>query len=553
MSRLDTWIRNVFPGWAVRREQARDELQRRKIREEVWPLAKEALEERRAERSMRLSLGRSSGASTNRGGHEQFAGTVGTSADFDILDELETLRTRSRDLERSEPYAAGLLSNITDSTIGMGLRPRPNLPRTYLESQGVNADLIESVEQALTHEWESFACKADAHDRCTWAELCWLALHSMLTDGESFWHIVHLPDSGRPYSLAIEAIDADRIDTPWSMVRDGKDIRLGVELGSMGQPVRYWVEKQHPNDWTRAKTRLAREFIGVQRYSDDGRLQMAHSYHVTRPGQTRGVPLLRPVISYFADLAGYLEAEIEAARVAACVTLFVTKQDPNAALNSHLAATNADNERLIEMRPGQVWYGNMGESVEAVNPSRPTGAFESFVERIMRGIAFAIGVPYEVMDVSNANYSSARMALGEAMKSYRRHRSRFISASAQPVYQQFVEEAYLQGKLGDFDFYADPMAWSRCTWIVAGGVPHVDPEKEANALEKQIELGLMSREQAAAHFGNDYSETLHALKAEKELREELGLESAPMAPATVPPSGEDEDTEDDDDGTEPTE
>ena len=52
-------------------------------------------------------------------------------------------------------------------------------------------------------------------------------------------------------------------------------------------------------------------------------------------GQTRGLPFFAPVLTYFKDLAEYVEAELVAARIAACFSLFITSESSmDVAVNS---------------------------------------------------------------------------------------------------------------------------------------------------------------------------------------------------------------------------
>ena len=90
-----------------------------------------------------------------------------------------------------------------------------------------------------------------------------------------------------------------------------------------GAPVAYHVLKQHPG----ALLGPAREWDVVPAYgAQTGRRNAIHLFERRRPGQSRGVPYLAPVIETLKQLDRYTEAEIAAAVVAGLFAVFVTSE-----------------------------------------------------------------------------------------------------------------------------------------------------------------------------------------------------------------------------------
>lgn len=528
--------------------RARHEMQAYEAAEKIISSTRRAEEQAKIERD-RLATARSRGAESNRT-MSYFSGWLGGSADSALLDELDDLKDRSRELVRSDPHASGLATIATDTTAGVGIAPRANLNRELIrERTGHTDDQINSISRNIAYEWRRFARDCDAQDRCDWDELTWMSIMTSLVDGDLFWHLTHINEPGRRYSLAIEAVDGDRVEDPRDTRIDDTRMRKGVELDAIDRPIAYWVSKQHPHEW-RGNAAVARDFNRIERYRS-GRLQFAHIYQTIRPGLNRGVPWLRPVIEYFANLADYIEAEIVAARVAACFAVFIKKaSDAASAVRAHTQGVNEKGERLHDLSLGAIHYGEIGESVEVIDSKRQGADVGGFVTTILRAICTALRIPYESIDVSSANYSSARMATAQAAMASRRYRARFVSSAGYPVWRQFIEEAWLENRIGDFDFNADPDLWCEAQWVVKGGTAHVDPEKEARAAVIRVNNGFTTRDLECGHFsGQTFEENAVQLAQEETLIDELDLTIGEQAPEPAP-APEKPDTEDENDDEE---
>jgi capsid protein len=128
--------------------------------------------------------------------------------------------------------------------------------------------------------------EADATGVGSFYDLQDLALRCNLQDGDAIGHAV----VGGDGLMSCELIDADRIESPGSF--DTDTIRAGVELGPHGERVAFHVLPSHPDDvFVGSKP----TFQPVRIAANDGGFSIVqHVFKRTRPGQTRGVPLLTP-------------------------------------------------------------------------------------------------------------------------------------------------------------------------------------------------------------------------------------------------------------------
>ncbi|MBU2051221.1 MAG: phage portal protein, partial [Gammaproteobacteria bacterium] len=264
-----------------------------------------------------------------------------------------------------------------------------------------------------------------------------------------------------------------------------------------------------------------------------GRPKILHVFAAKRPGQSRGIPLFAPVLTYFKDLSDYIEAEVMAARVAACLAVFITKQDAMfSAANMATSTETATGARVQGIEPGMVSYLNAGEGINVVDPKRPGDAFPAFIESVLRMVGTSIGLPYELLvkDFSKTNYSSARAALLEGRRVFTNWRSWFSRRFCQPIWDLVLEEAFLRGEFEAKNFYDFRHEYTRAIWI-GGGWGWVDPVKEVEASRKAIDFGLSTLAEESAGQGRDWEETIDQLKREKAAIAEAGIDIVGANPA----------------------
>ena len=345
----------------------------------------------------------------------------------------------------------------------------------------------------------------------------------ILENGEAIIIPTMLDDKDRPYSRALQVIESDRLDTPPEK-RGDKSVRSGVRVGEKGEPLSYFIRKSHPGDYRYAKGE-DRVFVEIPAKNEFNRKNVFHLYYVQRSGQTRGVPFFAPVLSYFKDLSEYAEAELVAARIAACFSLFITSEaSMDIAVNSAYDK-NASGQLIEGLEPGMIKHLLPGESITSFNPQRPGATFEPFVERILKAISAALGLPYELVakDFSKTNYSSARAALLEARRYFKMRQEWLSRKLCQPVWEMVLEEAYLKGELKADTFYEMKEYWTGASWI-APGWEWVDPLKEAQAAEVGLKNGIITYSDLYASEGKDWEESLEQRKREQDKIKELGLE-----------------------------
>lgn len=417
--------------------------------------------------------------------------------------DLQMIRERARDANRNEPVAAGATDTLKHNVIGTGLKPQSRLRSRYL---GIEDDRAKELQRQAENIWQKWTPQADAANVLDFDEIQFLALAKIIEDGEAIVIPTWAGEDWRHYGRCLELVESERLNDP------GGKYEHGIKFGSRGEPLIYHVKSGENVKKINAK-------------DSEGRPKILHIFPMKRPGQRRGIPYFAPILSHIKDLGDYLEATIISARVAACLAVFITKQDPiNYAVNM-AGSTEDSGDRVQTLEPGLISYLNSGESITAVEPKTPGDTFDGFVKSMLRMIGVAIGMPYELIakDFSETNYSSARASLLEGRRMFINWRNWFTRKFCQPVYELVLEEAYLRGEFDVRDFYEYKNEYCRAQWL-GGSWGWVDPVKEVEASKMAVDYGMSTLADETAGQGKDWEEILEQRAREKEKAGELGLE-----------------------------
>ena len=477
-------------------------------------------------RTQLAMLGGYTGARTNRRQTKEWNAASG-SADAVSLDDLPVLRDRSRDLLRNAPLATGAVNTLITNVIGTGLRPQSHLDRATLQSYLKTDDAMEKWESEAERIFAMWAGNADCDitRAQTFTELQALILRSCLESGDVFVLRKYKERTGNPFGTALQIVEADRVAT---QTNDDPNIIAGVEVDADGAPTAYHIANKHPDD---AGGKL--ESAKVPAFDADGRRQVLHIFRRDRPGLTRGVPYLAPVIESLKQLDRYTEAEIMAAVISSMFTIFVkTENEEGLAPMQPLGGENksAAKGSDYKMSPGAILDLQPNEDIEIANPNRPNQAFDGFVQSILRQVGVALEIPFEILIKHfTASYSAAQAALVEAWKTFSTRRKWIATQFCQPVYEMVISEAVAKGILEAPGFFSDPFvraAYMGAEWI---GPPRgqIDQLKEIRAADYRVRLGISTLEEETAQITGGNWETKHIQRArEHKLRAVAGLVEA---------------------------
>lgn len=467
------------------------------------------------------------------------------SADAEALPNLQKLRDNSRALIRNDAHAAAAARVIEDNVVGEGIRPQSQCTP---DSTGLDHDACEAWRRECEAIWREWAEEADATGRGDFYDLQRLVARSMMGDGESIGHAVRA-DEG---VLKVELIDPDRLESP--NFADTDTIRGGVELGPLGQPVRYHVLKRHPADLALAGSRGSFDSTSIPA-TENGYSIVQHVFRRDRPGQTRGVPWLAAALPYNNHLHHYLNSELIAARVNSSVAMFVKRTGGGMGDAQDGTLRTSDGQFVRTITPGSIEHLAEGEEIQPFTPNRPGNQFDAFVTRILRAIWASQGLSYEVVakDFGGMNYSSARSMLLECRRGFDGIRKLLIRSFCSPWWSNVIRAAIARGRLtAPRGFTDNPKAFLAARWV-SPAYGWVDPKVEIESSRLAIETNLSTHYDEAARAGYDAEEiVLQRARFEKfidETERTFGLQpgrlrppstTAALAAATSPQDPEDD-------------
>lgn len=458
------------------------------------------------------------------------------SADADLLSELPGLVGRSRDIERNNGIAKGGLQTIVDNVVGTGLRLSSRPDYKALGESKEWAQEWRRKYESLFHSWW-WTTRCHAGDTMTGDQMTAQQFRAGMLNGEFLALPLWIPDRGDGFATKIQTVESDRLSQPYGQFETLYK-RGGIEFDGYGAPVAYNIRKTHPGDSFVDPNGLAWERI--PRRMPFGRLRVIHGFDPERSGQSRGKPLLSAILPQFKQIDRYTNAEIMAAVANAMIAMTIeTPLDQDSIIDlfakDAAAYLKARQEHVVGLRSGAMIPLFPGDKMSGFLPNRPNTGFGAFVDNIYGIIGVALDIPRELLlkDFSRTTYSSARAAMLEAWRSFRRRRDWLGTQWMDPVACLFLEEMVNAGKIDAPGYYENRWAYERCKWI-GPGRGWVDEVKEADAAVIRLSNNLSTLEEECAAQGLDWEEVLEQRAAEVAYMKQLGFDVVqPPAPRST--------------------
>jgi len=503
-TRFDRFVENAFPGWGLKRRQSRLQL---------------AMSDAYA------------GASRSKRSMSEY-NVPRTTQTEELEWARETLMTRSQDMHRNSAIARGIFSTSTTSVVGIGLKLNAKINDKIIGITREQAAVYEAELEAWFAAWFE-SCYCDLTHEQNGYSLQALAYRNYLIDGDCFALLPMVKREGTEFELCVQVIEAGRVSNPhWAM--DDDKIKGGITVDENGRHTVTHITNKHP--WSRNDKTV--EWKPYQTFSSTGRRNVLHVYERLWPGQTRGEPLLAPVMEVLRMLSKYTETEIMATVLASMFTVFIKSDSPQNAFRPMEGVPEIKDNRSpattgYKMAPGAMIKLANDEDVSFADPKRPNTGFDAFFEAMLKQIGMALGIPYEVLTKHfTASYSAARASMLEAWRTFYTRREWFARQFCQPIYEAFVEEAVLKGVINLPGFAAADalikQAWCGSEWV-GPGKGQIDELKEAQAADFRIKAGLSNRAiEVPALTGKDWEDVQQQLARENQVIAKLG--TAPAVP-----------------------
>jgi len=517
----------------------------------------------------------------------------GISEDSDVWQNIFALRSRSRDLFRTDVYFKKYKEELWANVFGAeGITCRLEIKETedrvlyspdeqkfyktywkrrqrlgeYLERtrgipnqfdlRGIDLDRKATIQvgdmdiyanKVIEEGWRDWKRR----EYCTVAQcfdynqVCQIRLLSAARDGDFFIRHVRSPAVNK-YGYSLQLINSEWCDFQLNSINpDTKNmIRMGIERDSMGKRIAYYFIKRQPQDWqfsvpgaamTSAPKSyeriLAEDIIHYSRYEDGD--------------STRPAPWSASVIQKSRHLDKYEEAEVVAARVSACKLGFFTSNMVPEGGEAMSDRPDPTQEGTMDAEPGSFTGLKWGIDFKEWNPSHPNGNFDLFRKGLLR--AWCAGLPganYNIIanDLEGVNYSSGRLGMLDERELWKLIQKFDIEIAERPIFEAWLYMALLTGAiplpLAKFDKFNKPIfRGRRWAWV--------DPLKEvqSSALEVANKFTSRTRIIEDSDVDADFEQVLFELAEEEMMMAALGMDSTPVV-GKVSPTKPAEDTAD---------
>lgn len=456
------------------------------------------------------------------------------------MEGLDDIRSRSRDAYRNQPLAGGLVNTTVMNAVGIGLTLQSRLDRDVLTMTDDEADAAQDHIDRRFRLWAT-SKNCDLERKLTFNGHVRLALQCRCVNGESLTLLPFKELRGLSNPLRLQAIESDRLSNP-SSTPDSKNRVGGIDKDDDGAPLRYWINRSHPGNIL---------YADPSRWAWDpydafnprtGLPNVLHYYRIDRPGQTRGYPLLAPILEPLKDLSRMTKAELKRAVVSALFTVFIKSNSQplgNSPLSPALQQAGGPSVAYGQGDQSAAKTGNIrlgfgsiigltpNQEIVTADPKLPNQNFDPFFLANVRQIGLQVGIPYEVLIKHyTASYSAARAAIEDAWSYFLFMRSELVENFCDPVYAVWFAQEVAQGTIYAPGFFADDMiraAWLGHKWN-GPSKPIINPVDEMDAAKKRTDLGITTLvDETASYNGGDWQANIKQRGKEESCRSAAGL------------------------------
>ena len=412
-----------------------------------------------------------------------------TDADASSLAGRSRLRQLSRDMIRNAPFARRAQSVVTNNVVGNGI-----IPAVVTKSKAAKA---EAEGRILGHLKSS---DLDVHGDHNIFGLQSVVANSVFESGEILvMRRMRGANSRLKLPFQVELIEVDHLN-PTVAGHGENEVIDGIEYDSWGRVVAYHLYEKHPGSATR-KTTLKTNRIPAS--------EILHIRRIDRPGQTRGVPWLAPVMLTLGELRDYQEAQILKQKISALLAGVVQAGEGGAPTGT---------SGLDALAPGAFVYTQPGETVEFTTPPK-VDDYEVVMRLGLMAIAMGLGITYESVagDLARVNFSSSRVG--------RLEMDRNIEAWQRRILMDQLCAGIERWSLAAYRLVAKKPAGLALEWTPPVR-PLIDPNKEIPAIIKKVKSGLSSLQREQRGMGLD-PDTIERERLEDAARSQPPMEDPP--------------------------
>lgn len=434
------------------------------------------------------------------------------SGDADVKKAYKLVAARCRDQAENNSLISGAIDRICANVVRSGIMPKFQF-RTKDNKLDAKAN---TAWRTLFLRWSRY-CDITGHD--SYGGLQKLGLRHMWTDGQFLIHRVY--DTSRPgiVPLRLEMLEFDQLDSMIDgMLSNGNVARKGIEFDpGTARPLAYHILDQHPGDYLALGRRAKTIRIPAT--------EICHIWDRRRISQYSGISWMAAVVLEAYRMEDYRHIVQDGARLQNTFAGFLKSAFPGFQLGAGAAfggqatpftpASTGAEKAPTEIQSGMIQALPSGTDVTFADPSQPGSDYEPFVKDSQRWQSVGMQMSFEAFanNYTDSSYASARSGALEERLGYRGEQTFLEEQMGRQMVSWFIEAAYLAGlsPVSMANYARDPDYYHEMAEGQFPGWGWVDPNNDAKAAEKLIDLTIDTRRNQSAQRGNDWDTTIDEL------------------------------------------
>jgi lambda family phage portal protein len=429
-----------------------------------------------------------------------------------VATSARPLREQIRYLERNHDLVRGAIRTLVNNIVGangIGIEPQPRKKGTN-EIHEAYANRL----RALHKDWQR---RPEVTWGYRWSAVQRMQCRTWVRDSEAFAQqlIGSVPglDHGTIVPYSLELLEPDMIPLDYEDLPNR--IRQGIKTNAWGRPISYYVYKVDPMEAGLSAINSNMKEVPAER--------MLHIATTDRIGQLRGISEFASIITRMEDIKDYEESERVAAKIAAMLTAYVKRGEPEMYEGPHKDAQGNEMVPEINLQAGTIIDSlAVGEEIGLIDSKRPNPNLITFRQGQLRAVAAGIGASYSSISRDyNGTYSAQRQELVEQWVHYAVLTDEFVGQFVQPTWEQFVLAAHISGAA---PIPRDVEPGTHDDALFQGqSMPWIDPVKEATAWLLLVKAGFASEVEVMRKRGVNPMDVLEQLASWRNKCKEKGL------------------------------
>jgi lambda family phage portal protein len=350
------------------------------------------------------------------------------SPDESLRRDLENLRAASRKAGEDNGYMKRYFGQVQTHVVGeTGFKFQS---RVKFSDGSFDRKTNKAIEAAFKEWSKKGSCEISG--KLSRAALEELIVKTVSQDGDVI--IRHIYDSNNKYGYSIQVIESDYLDATLNTVlRNGNQIKMGVEQDGFGRPIAYHLLTNHPGEsvWS----------YNDRKYMRIPADEITLAFPVWRPGQTRGVPWAHAALLDLHHINEYRgSAQVQARR--ASENMLIYERDPD----QEVGEGYEDEGEILDEQGSFSTVVPEGYKARESTFNAPATGLPEFQKASLRAASSGMEANYNVIgnDAEGVSFSTLRQGVLEDRDHWKRKQRWMIEEVCEEIFNRWLSVSLLR-------------------------------------------------------------------------------------------------------------